>query len=112
MTNLGTFFRKCYGAVTAEASAEKKERLLLTATVSHRPHIDRLNLSQATYPTDAIKSNLDWINVRAYDFYDALSSPIKITPPAALYNPSGIEAFEWVDACISDWLNCAVPKTI
>ncbi|XP_059454582.1 class V chitinase-like [Corylus avellana] len=111
MQNLATFFRKWHEAVTADAAAENKEPLLLTATVSHKPHIDSSDSISASYPANAIKTHLDWINVRAYDFYNALSSPSYTAPPAALHNaalpPNDVD-FKSVETGITEWLK-AVP---
>ncbi|XP_059455305.1 class V chitinase-like [Corylus avellana] len=74
------------------------------AGIYHRPNIIS-DLDSASYPANAILQNLDWINVRAYDFYDALSSPGKTAPPAKLHNPRKIKSFESVDTGISEWVS-------
>ncbi|CAI9783084.1 unnamed protein product [Fraxinus pennsylvanica] len=83
MANLGLLLNEWSTVVAAEATASGKAALILTAAVSFAPTVNDLK-----YPVQSINSNLDWINVMAYDFYDP--SWYKFTNShAALYDPSG-----------------------
>ncbi|XP_022882835.1 chitotriosidase-1-like [Olea europaea var. sylvestris] len=83
MANLGLLLNEWRTAVAADATASSMAALILTAAVSFSPTVNGLK-----YPVQSINSNLDWINVMAYDFYDP--SWYKFTNShAALYDPSG-----------------------
>ncbi|KAL2502514.1 Glycosyl hydrolase family protein with chitinase insertion domain [Forsythia ovata] len=83
MVNLGSLLKEWRTAVAAEATTSGKVALTLTAAVYLAPTLNDLK-----YPVQSINSNLDWINVMAYDFYDP--SWYKFTNShAALYDPSG-----------------------
>lgn len=56
-------------------------RLLLVATVSNVPYLQH----NIQYPVDAIKQNLDWLNILSYDFYTPISSS-KATGPSSPFN--------------------------
>jgi chitinase len=83
MNNLGSLlgeWRQALKQDAAGAGHDKKE-LLLTATVFYTPNITNGSVS-TSYPADALKDNLDWINIRAYDLYDPRSTPSMTEPPA------------------------------
>ncbi|CAA3027548.1 chitotriosidase-1-like [Olea europaea subsp. europaea] len=65
MANLGLLLNEWRTAVAVEATASSKLALVLTAAISFAPTVNGLK-----YPVQSINSNLDWINVMAYDFYD------------------------------------------
>ncbi|GAY56730.1 hypothetical protein CUMW_174130 [Citrus unshiu] len=64
MTNLGILFDEWRAEVTSEARNSGNSQLLLVMKSHHLPAIDSV-----TYPIDSMLRNLDWVHVRAYDYY-------------------------------------------
>lgn len=83
-----------------------KKNLLLTAAVYRSPTINWLH---ATYPVKAIASNLDWINLMAYDYYSPTWEPNHVTGVNAdLFDPKGIVN---THVMIGKWIAKGLPKT-
>ncbi|KAH9806495.1 hypothetical protein KPL71_002780 [Citrus sinensis] len=64
MTNLGILFDEWRAEVTSEARNSGNSQLLLVMKSHQLPAIDSV-----TYPIDSMLRNLDWVHVRAYDYY-------------------------------------------
>lgn len=64
MTNLGFLCDEWRAEVTSEARNSGNSQLLLVMTSHHLPAIDSV-----TYPIDSMLRNLDWVHVKAYDYY-------------------------------------------
>ncbi|GMH04473.1 hypothetical protein Nepgr_006312 [Nepenthes gracilis] len=79
MNNLGSLLSEWRSALVSG-----NQSLILTAAVYYKSTVDSLN-----YPIKSMASNLDWINVMAYDFYAPAWSPPETQPHAALYDPTG-----------------------
>ncbi|XP_058114126.1 class V chitinase-like isoform X1 [Magnolia sinica] len=101
MLDLGTLFNEWRAAVVSESQSSGQTQLLLTAAVHFSANRDSL-----TYPVQSIGTNLDWVNVMAYDFKGPDWSGDSTGAPAALYDPSsrfsgsaGIDV--WIGAGLS-----------
>ena len=95
MTSLGAFLDEWRAEVASESKNSGKTELLLTMSVSHMPIINSVS-----YPIDSIKRNLDWVNIKAYDYYvPTVDSFIGVH--AALYDPFGRAN---TDAGIREWI--------
>ncbi|CAK9326528.1 unnamed protein product [Citrullus colocynthis] len=70
-------------AIVEDAINLSLPRLLLVATVSNVPYLQH----NIQYPVDAIKQNLDWLNILSYDFYTPISSSKATGPSSAFNNP-------------------------
>ncbi|OMO90944.1 hypothetical protein COLO4_18759 [Corchorus olitorius] len=105
MTNLGLLLNEWRAAVNSESTATGKPKLFLSAAVFRNSDYYTLN-----YPFQAVKNDLDWINVMAYDFYGPGWSNVT-GPPAALYNP-GTQVSG--DYGITTWIQSGIPanKTV
>ncbi|KAA8535630.1 hypothetical protein F0562_030633 [Nyssa sinensis] len=82
MADMGKLPEEGRAAVEAEPRGLGLPPLILTAVVSYRPQVNSVN-----YPTESIARKLDWINVMAYDFYEAERSDVTRSH-AALYDLS------------------------
>ncbi|XP_047335037.1 class V chitinase-like [Impatiens glandulifera] len=91
MENFGLLLQEWRVAVAVDAGAHPfhdRALLLLTATVSSGPIIQNVKENQShSYPFKIIDDNLDWINVKEYDFYSSKQEGDKTHAPAALYDP-------------------------
>ncbi|XP_047335119.1 class V chitinase-like [Impatiens glandulifera] len=109
MTNFGLLVQEWRVAVAVDAGNPTKEHaLLLTATVSSASSIKTLNDKDdqpRSYPSKIINHDLDWINLKDYDFYSSKLEGDKTRAPAALYDhvansdvsgSSGIQ--DWIQA--------------
>ncbi|PIN03288.1 Chitinase [Handroanthus impetiginosus] len=100
MTNLGTLLTEWRAAVATEARSSGRAALLLTAAFYFSP-----NLNELKYPAQSINTNLDWVNVMAYDFYDPSwykftnSHSMLYDPSGRVSGSSGIQA--WIQAGVS-----------
>lgn len=100
MTNMGTFLDEWRAAIYLEAKTSKQPRLILTMAGYYLPH-----QSSMSYPIDALRRNLDWIHISAYDYH--LSSNENFTAaPAALYDPSSKLN---TDYGIKEWIKRGIP---
>lgn len=100
MTNLGILFDEWRAEVTSEARNSGNSQLLLVMKSHHLPAIDSV-----TYPIDSMLRNLDWVHVRAYDYY--LPSRDNFTGAhSALYSSSS-----WFNTndSIREWLKTGFP---
>ncbi|KAM3337059.1 hypothetical protein P3S68_032759 [Capsicum galapagoense] len=77
--------------------------LLFTATVSASPQVD----NSLSYPIQSVAYNLDWINLRAYEFYGPNWSPSQTNSHAQLFDPSN-QGMSGSNG-ISDWNEAGVP---
>ena len=101
MSVLGTLLDEWRVALDSEAKESNQPRLLLVMLGHHTPSLDSVS-----YPINAMKSNLDWVHLKSYDY----STPTKtnvIYPQAALYDPSnqGINT----NTAIKEWINRGFP---
>ncbi|XP_047335048.1 class V chitinase-like [Impatiens glandulifera] len=90
MANFGLLLQEWRVAVAVDAAYPIHDyiALLLTATVSSASSIkhDKEDRSHS-YPSKIISDNLDWINVKDYDFYSSKQEGEKTHAPAALFDP-------------------------
>lgn len=96
-----------YATLLSELRLRVNENeLLLTAAVYSSPTINWL---PATYPVESIASNLDWVNLMAYDYYSPSWKPNDTTGVNSdLYGPNGI-----IDTNnrIDEWIENGLPNT-
>lgn len=104
MTNYGLLLNEWRNAIQSESTSSGEPPLLLSSAVFHSSDYQTI-----AYPIDAVSNNLDWINVKAYDFYSPAGSHVT-APPAALYNPLSDEANSDKDYGVTTWINAGVPK--
>ncbi|XP_039132533.1 class V chitinase-like [Dioscorea cayenensis subsp. rotundata] len=84
MKNFCTLISELRAAITKEAQSSGKSALLITAAVSATP-----NLNSPSYPVSCINTNIDFLNIMAYDFYAPTYTPKVTSAHAALNDPSG-----------------------
>lgn len=83
-----------------------ENELLLTAAVYNSPTINWL---AATYPMGSIASNLDWVNLMAYDYYSSSWEPNDTTGVNSdLYGSIGIIDTNYR---IDEWIENGLPNT-
>ncbi|WOG96682.1 hypothetical protein DCAR_0416018 [Daucus carota subsp. sativus] len=100
MTNLGTLLDEWRAAIDLEAKTSKQPRLILTMSGYYSPR-----QSSTSYPIDALRRNLDWITIKAYDYH--LPSKENYTAAhAALYDPSSRLN---TDYGIKEWIKSGLP---
>ncbi|XP_018850368.1 class V chitinase-like [Juglans regia] len=101
--DLDSFLNEWRAAIDEDHNNTRKDRLLLTAAVFHHPVIRRSNFN---YPIQAIKDNLDWINVLAIDFYTPASNSSGETGPVHAWRT---RSEDLQDRCgekgIQNWIN-------
>ncbi|XP_021725043.1 chitinase-3-like protein 1 [Chenopodium quinoa] len=99
MNNLGTLLNEWRATVRAKAP-----NLILTAALHYSPRPNPV----ATFPTQAINNNLDFLNVMAYDFYAPAWSPrpYLTRPHASLRDPTSTVSGS---SGISAWMQAGVP---
>ncbi|KAH6817392.1 Glycosyl hydrolase family protein with chitinase insertion domain-containing protein [Perilla frutescens var. frutescens] len=100
MTNLGSLLSEWRRAIAADGQSSGKAALLLTAAFYFSPNLNGVN-----YPVQSINTNMDWVNVMAYDFYDPSwyrftnSHSMLYDPSSQVSGSSGIGA--WIQAGVS-----------
>ncbi|KAI3936658.1 hypothetical protein MKX01_034087 [Papaver californicum] len=102
MVNLGTLLTEWRRAVNEEAGRTGKQTLLLTAAVYFTPSAYILSTELTTYPAQAVRDSLDFVNLMCYDYRGDWDTS-KTGAHALLYDPSsqistsvGIQA--WIRA--------------
>lgn len=100
MTNMGTFLDEWRAAIYLEAKKSKQPQLILTMAGYYSPR-----QSSMSYPIDALRRNLDWINIRAYDYHLPLNENFTAAH-AALYDPSSQLN---TDYGIKEWIKRGLP---
>ncbi|KAJ7559258.1 hypothetical protein O6H91_04G076000 [Diphasiastrum complanatum] len=98
MHNFGILISEWHAATLLEANHSNLPPLLLTAAVYYGATIP-FNSSHS-YPVSSIASNLDWINIMAYDYY-GFWTPSATAEHTALYFNT--------DYGISTWLKAGLP---
>ncbi|XP_030954776.1 uncharacterized protein LOC115977205 isoform X2 [Quercus lobata] len=81
MTNLDTLLNEWRIAVVSEAKNSSKSELLLVMSGYYLPALDSVS-----YPIESMMKNLDWVHVKAYDYYVPRIDNFTYTH-AALYDP-------------------------
>nr|DAD45170.1 TPA_asm: hypothetical protein HUJ06_003400 [Nelumbo nucifera] len=105
-TNLGLLLKEWRANVKAKAtSASQPAELLLTASVYHSPE-RRAGRARITYPVDSMKENLDWVNVKAYDYYMPYSFQVT-SSHAPLYERHGRLC---TSSCIQSWIRAGLAR--
>ncbi|KAJ0031436.1 hypothetical protein Pint_14527 [Pistacia integerrima] len=104
MTNYGQLLNEWRNAIKTESATSGKPPLFLSSGVFHSSDYQTM-----AYPIEAVSHNLDWINIKAYDFYGPNWSHVT-GPPAALYNPLSDEANSNKDYGVTTWINAGAPK--
>ncbi|XP_022143252.1 acidic mammalian chitinase-like [Momordica charantia] len=84
MQNFETLIGKWRQAVVDDARTYNRAARILVASVPNLPYIEK----NVEYPGEAIKQNLDWVNLVCYDFYTPAegSSAGNTGPSSALFN--------------------------
>nr|AAM18075.1 class V chitinase [Momordica charantia] len=84
MQNFKTLIVKWRQAAVDDARNNNRPERILVASVPNLPYIEK----NVEYPGEAIKQNLDWVNLVCYDFYTPAegSSPDYTGPSSALFN--------------------------
>ncbi|VYS63278.1 unnamed protein product [Arabidopsis thaliana] len=100
MSDFAELLKEWRYAVQGEAYSSELPVLILTATVYYSS-----NYNGVVYPVKFISELLDWVNLKAYDFYGPGCTEVT-GPPAALYlqsdGPSG-------DSGVKDWIDAGLP---
>lgn len=100
MTNMGAFFDEWHAAIDFESKSSEQSPLILTMSGHYSPAVDSVS-----YPIDALRRNLDWVHIKAYDYH--LPSRENFTGAhAALYDPSSQLN---TDYGIREWINSGFP---
>ncbi|GMY35682.1 receptor-like serine/threonine-protein kinase SD1-6 [Fagus crenata] len=81
MINFDTLLNEWRIAMDSEARNSSKSELLLVMAAYYMPALDSVS-----YPIDSMQRNLDWVHVRAYDYYVPRKDNFTHTH-AALYDP-------------------------
>ncbi|KAG7942623.1 hypothetical protein I3843_16G112800 [Carya illinoinensis] len=79
--NMGNLFEEWRVAAESEAKNSSQPQLILTAAVNYSP-----DLGSVFLPVDSMQSNLNWLNIMAYD-YHAPNRDNFTAAHAALYDP-------------------------
>ncbi|XP_052482101.1 wall-associated receptor kinase-like 10 isoform X1 [Gossypium raimondii] len=100
MTTFGTFLAEWRAEVASESRNSGKTQLLLTMSANRLPIVNSVS-----YPIESTKLNLDWVNIKAYDYY--VPTLDRFTGfHAALYDPLGRAN---TDDGIKEWLKRGFP---
>ncbi|KAI3877028.1 hypothetical protein MKX03_004165 [Papaver bracteatum] len=105
MVNLGTLLTEWRKAINEETGRTGKPRLLLTAAVYFTPSTDILSTELTTYPAQAVRDSLDFINLMCYDYRGDWDTS-KTGAHALLYDPSSQIS---TSAGIQAWINAGLP---
>lgn len=81
VTNMGNLFEEWRIAAESEAKNSSQQQLILTAAVNYSP-----NLGSVFLPVDSMQSNLNWLNIMAYQFHEPKRDNFTAAH-AALYDP-------------------------
>ncbi|XP_014503952.1 acidic mammalian chitinase [Vigna radiata var. radiata] len=104
MSNLGILFREWHQAITLEAQACRKPRLLLTAAVYYASTIKLIGNGPRTYPVQAIRDYLDWASPMCFDYHGTWDNFTGFN--AALYDPNSNISTRYG---IGSWIGAGVP---
>ncbi|TYG38534.1 hypothetical protein ES288_D13G231600v1 [Gossypium darwinii] len=100
MSSFGTFLAEWRAEVASESRNSGKTQLLLTMSANRLPIVNSVS-----YPIESTKLNLDWVHIRAYDYY--VPTLDRFTGfHAALYDPLGRAN---TDDGIKEWLKREFP---
>ncbi|RZC68226.1 hypothetical protein C5167_031484 [Papaver somniferum] len=105
MVNLGTLLTEWRAAINEEAGRTGKPRLLLTAAVYFTPSAYILSSELTTYPAQAVRDSLDFVNLMCYDYRGDWDTS-KTGAHALLYDPSSQIS---TSAGIQAWINAGLP---
>ncbi|KAF7153908.1 hypothetical protein RHSIM_Rhsim01G0039300 [Rhododendron simsii] len=100
MTDMGLLFDEWRSAINRESKNSSRSPLILTMEGYYMP-----SQNTTSYPLDSIRRNLDWVNIRAYDYH----SPFKerfTGAHSALYDPSSNVS---TDYGIKEWMSRGLP---
>ncbi|KAL1205248.1 Class V chitinase [Cardamine amara subsp. amara] len=103
MSDFGQLLKEWRSAVDDESNRTGNDCLLLTAAVYYTSEYN-----SASYPIQAIKDSLDWVNIIAYDFYTPESSTVTAAA-AGLYDPTKAER-TCGEFGLTHWLNAGLPE--
>ncbi|KAA8535297.1 hypothetical protein F0562_030300 [Nyssa sinensis] len=104
MSSLSILFSEWHTAIVKEASATGKPRLLLSAGVYFSSNFF-LSETPRTYPGDAIKHYVDFVNPMCYDYHGAWDTSVT-GAQALLYDKSSNLSTSYG---ISSWIRNGVP---
>ncbi|XP_058215475.1 uncharacterized protein LOC131326638 [Rhododendron vialii] len=100
MTDMGLLFDEWRSAINRESKNSSRSPLILTMEGYYMP-----SQNTTSYPLDSIRRNLDWVNIRAYDYH----TPTKDSftgAHSALYDPSSNLN---TDYGIKEWISGGLP---
>ncbi|KAI8570443.1 hypothetical protein RHMOL_Rhmol01G0034100 [Rhododendron molle] len=100
MTDMELLFDEWRSAINRESKNSSRSPLILTMEGHYMP-----SQNSTSYPLDSIRRNLDWVNIRAYDYH----SPSKDSftgAHSALYDPSSNLN---TDYGIKEWISRGLP---
>ncbi|KAI8570436.1 hypothetical protein RHMOL_Rhmol01G0033800 [Rhododendron molle] len=100
MTDMRLLFDEWRSAINRESKNSSRSPLILTMEGHYMP-----SQNSTSYPLDSIRRNLDWVNIRAYDYH----SPSKDSftgAHSALYDPSSNLN---TDYGIKEWIRRGLP---
>ncbi|KAJ7545572.1 hypothetical protein O6H91_08G001800 [Diphasiastrum complanatum] len=104
MKNLATLLSEWRQRVNNESARSDRPPLLLTAAVYYA---SALNVGNGpTYPVKSIASNLNWVNIMAFDYHGSWE-PHKTGQHTALYDPNGNVSTSFG---VGSWLNGGLPS--
>ncbi|XP_022729992.1 cysteine-rich receptor-like protein kinase 19 isoform X1 [Durio zibethinus] len=102
MSNMAILFEEWRAAIDSEERNSSQSELILTAAVPYSRYSQ-----SSTYPVEALKRNLNWLHVMAYDFYSPTWENFT-RAHAALYDPAS--NFN-TDFGIESWINGGLPAS-
>ncbi|OVA03023.1 Glycoside hydrolase [Macleaya cordata] len=107
MTNLGVLFAEWRSAIDKEAvqTGNPNKRLLISAAVYFAPNLVLLSSVPRTYPAEAIRDYVDFVNVMCYDYRGNWDT--SLTGAHALLYDSGSNYS--TSYGIQAWLDAGVP---
>lgn len=100
MTDMGFLFDEWRSAINRESNISARPPLILTMEGYYMP-----SQNTTSYPMDSIRRNLDWVNIRAYDYHSPTIESFT-GAHSALYDPaSNLNT----DYGIKQWISRGLP---
>ncbi|KAF7152747.1 hypothetical protein RHSIM_Rhsim01G0039200 [Rhododendron simsii] len=100
MTDMGLLFDEWRSAIDRESKNSSRSPLILTMEGHYMP-----SQNTTSYPLDSIRRNLDWVNIRAYDYHSPFQERFT-GAHSALYDPSSNLN---TDYGIKEWMSRGFP---
>ncbi|KAG5564159.1 hypothetical protein RHGRI_000373 [Rhododendron griersonianum] len=100
MTDVGNLFDEWRSAINRESKNSTRSPLILIMEGHYMP-----SQNTTSYPLDSIRRNLDWVNIRAYDYHSPTNESFT-GAHSALYDPSSNLN---TDYGIKEWIRRGLP---